>query len=156
MDWHLMFKSDYVTALELGDKTPTLTIEDVRIVKLEGEDGTSKDRGVVYFKETKRGWVLAKTNALCLSSMFGDDTNDWKGKHVTLFSQMVQVGKEKKPGIRVLGSPDIAAPRAVVIRLPRKKAFTMTMQKTGAKTETLPEQPADDVEGWEPGPEATA
>jgi hypothetical protein len=132
MDWHLLFKGDYVSALELGDKTPTLTIADVRIVKLEGEDGTAKDRGVVYFKETQRGWVLAKTNALCLASMFGDNTDDWKGRHVTLFATDVQVGKERKPGIRVKGSPDIAAPKDVIIRLPRKKAFTMRMQKTGA------------------------
>ena len=146
-----MFKSDYVTALELGDKTPTLTIDDVRIVKLEGEDGTSKDRGVVYFKETKRGWVLAKTNALCLSAMFGDNTDDWKGKHVTLFSQMVQVGKEKKPGIRVMGSPDLASPRSLVIRLPRKKAFTMTLQKTGAKSEPVAVAAPDKVDGWDAG-----
>ena len=149
MDWHLMFKGDYVTALELGDKTPTLTIDDVRIVKLEGEDGTAKDKGVVYFKETKRGWVMNRTNATCLAAMFGDDTNDWKGKHVTLFSQMVQVGKERKPGLRVKGSPDIAAPRTVMIHLPRKKPQPMVMQKTGAKADAAAEAVPDNVPGWE-------
>lgn len=133
MDWKLMFKGAYVSAVELGDKTPTLTISDVKIVKLEGEDGTVKDRGVVYFKETDRGWVLCKTNALCLAHMFGPDTDSWKGKHVTLFSMDVQVGREMKPGIRVYGSPDIAGPVEVAIKLPKRKAFTMKMAKTGAQ-----------------------
>jgi hypothetical protein len=132
VDWHLLFKSAYVSALELGEKTPTLTIADVKIVKLEGEDGTAKDRGVVYFKETDRGWVLCKTNAICLASMFGVNTDSWKGKHVTLFATDVQVGREMKPGIRVKGSPDIAEPIDVPIKLPKRKTFTMRMSKTGA------------------------
>jgi hypothetical protein len=95
--------------------------------------------------------------------MFGDNTDDWKGRHVTLFSQMVAVGKEKKPGIRVLGSPDIAAPKDVVIRLPRKKPFTMRLQKTGAPAGTGktvdPTQdlhPLPPVEDYEPGSEDVA
>jgi hypothetical protein len=136
MDWHLLFKGDYVSAVELGDKTPTLTIADVRIVKLEGEDGRIKDKGVVYFRETERGWVLNRTNATCLASMFGDNTDDWKGKHVTLKSEEVQVGKERKPGIRVKGSPDLAAPKDVMIRLPRKKPYALRMTKTGAEAES--------------------
>jgi hypothetical protein len=132
MLWQLMFKGAYVSAAELGEKTPTLTISDVKIVKLEGDDGTSKDRGVVYFKETDRGWVLCKTNALCLAQMFGPDTDSWKGKHVTLFSTKVSVGREMKDGIRVKGSPDLTAPVDLVIKLPKRKAFTMTLTKTGA------------------------
>jgi hypothetical protein len=127
-----MFKGAYVSAVELGEKTPTLTISDVKIVKLEGEDGTSKDRGVVYFKETDRGLVLCKTNALCLAQMFGPNTDSWRGKHVTLFSTKVSVGPEMKDGIRIKGSPDLAAPVDLVIKLPKRKAFTMTLTKTGA------------------------
>ena len=35
MNYKAMFKGDYIAAVELGDKTPTMTITDVRLVKLE-------------------------------------------------------------------------------------------------------------------------
>ena len=132
MDYRILFKGDYVSAVELGEKTPTLTIAGVKIVKLEGDDGRVKDRGVVSFKETDRGWVLCKTSAMCVAAMFGNETDGWIGKHVTLKSELVQVGPEKKPGIRVKGSPDIAAPVLVTIKLPKRKAYTVTLEKTGA------------------------
>jgi hypothetical protein len=151
MNWKLMFKGDYIAAVEMGDKTPTLTIKGVKLCKLEDDKGRQKDKGIVFFKEIDRGWVLCKTNAMCLARMFGDDTNDWTGKRVTLFSTLVQVGKEKQPGIRVKGSPDIAAPMTVEIKLPKKKPFPMRMQVTtkGAVAEPDPEptpEPESDAE----------
>jgi hypothetical protein len=142
MNWKLLFKGDYIAAVEMGDKTPTLTIKGVKLCKLEGEDGRQKDKGIVFFREIDRGWVLCKTNAMCLARMFGDDTNDWAGKRVTLFSTMVQVGKEKAAGIRVKGSPDLSSPMTVEIKLPRKKPVHMRMLVTGksaAAAEPTPE-----------------
>jgi hypothetical protein len=141
VNWKLMFKGEYIAAVEMGDKTPTLTIKGVKLCKLEDDKGRQKDKGIVFFKEIDRGWVLCKTNAMCLARMFGDDTNDWTGKRVTLFSTPVQVGKEKQPGIRVKGSPDLSSAMTVEIKLPKKKPFTMRMQVTakGAVAEPEPE-----------------
>jgi hypothetical protein len=121
MDYRALFKGEYISAVELGDKQPTLTIVDVKGLMLDEEDGKQKGKGLVVFKETDRGWVLNKTNAQCLAAMFGKDTNGWKGKRVTLCMKMVQVGRETEPGIRVKGSPDITAPVEAVIKLPRRK-----------------------------------
>lgn len=131
MDWRLMFPGGYFQAVEFGDSKPTFVISEVRICKLEGEDGRTKDKGVVFFEGKDRGWVLCKTNAICLAAMFGTDTSTWVGKSVTLYSTMVQVGKSKQPGIRVRGSPDLTEPLEVEIKLPRKKPTTVTMQATG-------------------------
>jgi len=131
MDWRLMFKGDYIQAVEFGDSKPTFKISEVRLCKLEGEDGRTKDKGVVFFEGKDRGWVLCKTNAICLAAMFGPDTSTWSGKRVTLYSAMVQVGKSKQPGIRVRGSPDIKESMQVEIKLPRKKPTMVTMQATG-------------------------
>lgn len=130
MDYRLLFKGDYISAVELGDKTPTLTVKGVDIAKLEGEDGRVRDRGVVRFAETDRGWVLCKTNAICLAAMFGNDTQEWTGKRVTLYGTEVQVGKGTAPGIRVKGSPDIAGPVDASIKLPKRRPFVMKLQKT--------------------------
>lgn len=131
MLWQAMFKGSYLAAVEFGNRQFTAEIESVKLVKLEAEDGSQKDKGVVYFKGHDRGWVLCKTNAMCVAAMFGDDTSAWVGKSVTLYSTMVQVGREKKPGIRVKGSPDLSAPVQCEVRLPRKKPFKVPLVPTG-------------------------
>jgi hypothetical protein len=130
MDWKLLFKGDNISAVEFLGKTPTLEIVDVKLCKLQQEDGREKDKGIVHFRETDRGWVLNRTNATCLAAMFGRDTDSWKGKRVTLFAADVQFGKERIPGIRVKGSPDIAEAIEVEVKLPRRRPVKMTMQVT--------------------------
>jgi hypothetical protein len=132
------FKGDYIAAVEFDGKTPTLTIDHVKVVQLEDDKGATKSRPVVYFHETKRGWVLCKTTALALSAMFTPETDTWTGKKVTLHAVDVQVGRETKPGIRVKGSPDLNADVVFELKLPKKKAQTVRLVKTGgaAKTET--------------------
>ncbi len=124
------FKGDYIAAVEFEGKTPTVTIDHVKLVKLEGEDGKLRERPVVYFRETPRGWVLCRTTAQALAAMFGNETDRWTGKRVTLHAVEVQVGREKKPGIRVKGSPDLTAPVSFELRLPRRKPQTITLVRT--------------------------
>jgi len=131
MNWKARFKGDYIAAVEFGERRPTFTIEKVETCKLEQEDGTQKDKGVIRFKETPRGWVFCKTTGFCLAAMFGDDDEKWVGKRVTLHAEPVQVGPKTEPGIRVSGSPDIDKPITVQIKLPKKKAFTVRLVPTG-------------------------
>lgn len=149
MNWKLMFKGDNIAATEMGDKQPTLTIKGAKPVTLENDKGREQTKALVSFKETERGWVLCKTNAMCLAGMFGEDTTSWAGKRVTLYAVEVQVGKTRAPGIRIRGSPDIKAPVDVEIKLPRKRPFTMRMQPTGngvaPATEPPDGEPPDDV-----------
>ncbi len=141
MNYKEFFKGDYIAAaeMELGKPT-TLTIKEVRKVRLEsmgpvdGEGGGEKkerDRGVVYFRETDRGWVLNRTNAECLVAMWGMETNAWLGKRVTLYATPVRVGKKTEPGIRVKGSPDLTAPMMATVQLPRRRPQQIELVPTG-------------------------
>lgn len=140
MDYRLMFKGDYIQAVEFGDKQPTMKIASVRLCKMDDEKkGRQVDKCVVFFEGKDRGWVICKTNAMCIAGMFGNDTTAWVGKRVTLYAALVSLGKDKVPGIRVKGSPDIGKPIDVEIKLPRKKASTMRMNVTGgARSEPDP------------------
>jgi hypothetical protein len=147
MDYRLMFKGDYIQAVEFGDKQPTVEIASVRLCKMDDEKkGRQVDKCVVFFKGRDRGWVICKTNAMCLAGMFGNDTTGWVGKRVTIYSTLVAFGKEKVPGIRVKGSPDISKPVEVTVKLPRKKPIVMRMQVTKPGAAPAPEP--------EPEPEA--
>jgi hypothetical protein len=139
VNWKARFKGDYISAVELADRMTTLTIASVQTCKLEQEDGRQKDKGVIWFKEIKRGWVYCKTTGFCLAAMFGEDDDKWSGHRVTLKSEMVQVGKEKQPGIRVAGSPELEKPIKVSIKLPKKKAFIVMLTKSGKDSGVLPD-----------------
>ena len=126
------FKGEYLTAVGFDGQTPTLTIDHVQLVDLEGEDGQARSKPVVYFREDSPGWVLCKTTAQALSAMFGAETDRWTGKRVTLHAIEVQVGAERKPGIRVKGSPDLTQPVTFELRMPRKKPQKVTLVPTEA------------------------
>jgi len=139
---------NFIAAIEFSGRTPTLTMARVVTEELEGEDGKKKRKVIVYFNEVKRGWVLCKTTALCLAEMFGTETDKWSGKRVTLYAADVQVGPERKPGIRIVGSPDIEKPIAFLLKLPKKKAQKVMLKPTGKGAQSTlsdPEpEPAED------------
>lgn len=158
MDYRLMFKGDHISAAEFAGKVPTLTIKDVRLVRMEDEKKGEREKGVVHFHETDRGWVINRTNAESLAHMFGPDTDHWAGKRVTLRAEQVRFGKETVPGIRVVGSPDIPKPVSFELKLPRKRPVKVTLQVTkaaarnGAPTPTPEPPPAEEPPDF---PEAT-
>lgn len=148
MDYALGFLSDYISASELiGKDDVTLTIGSVTLEKVEslkqGDDegqGKMKDRIVIRFKGTKsdRGWLLNKTNALCIVQMWGRETTAWIGKRITIYSTMVRVGSKMENGIRVKGSPDLAEPLTFSLKLPRKKPIPTTLVPTGKPQKDAP------------------
>ena len=131
---------EYIKADELGSThpaQPTWTIaqhglEEMASLK-PGAADKLVEKGVLRFKEIRPGWVMNKTNVACLVALFGEEVGDWHGKRVTLKTEY-QPGV-KKLGLRILGSPDIAAPVDVMIALPRKKPFKMTLVKTGGSAQ---------------------
>jgi hypothetical protein len=133
VNYRVMFKGDYISAVEFEGKEPTLTIAGVKIDKLESDDGKKKDKGIVRFKETDRCWVMNRTNAEALVAMWGTETDAWIGKQVTLFAMMVKVGPKSELGIRVKGSPSLTESLTFDLKLPRKKPTPMTLVPTKAQ-----------------------
>lgn len=155
-DWRAVAKGDFLAAVEFGERRPVFTISKIHKATLEvigkpgeiDDDGPKKvkDRLVVYFEQVHgRGWVLNRTNAECLATMFGTVTRGWVGKRVQLCAEMVQVGPKKDLGIRIVGSPDIDADIDAVINLPRRKPVKRLLR---ALRQDPPQQP---VRQREPG-----
>lgn len=44
---------------------------------------------------------LNRTNALTLSDAFGDDTDDWRGKHINVYRDMTMYNGKRVPCLRV-------------------------------------------------------
>lgn len=154
MHYEAMFKGDYIQAVEFNGKAPTLTITKLTFVDMEDDTGKTRSKGVLWFRETDRGWVMNRTNAQCLAAMFGHETDDWMGRRVTLVSEIVSVGKQKKLGIRVKGSPEIDRSIDATIVLPRRKPTTRRLVPTGRKAETsAPNEPEPSREPGDDGEE---
>lgn len=125
MDFDALFPGRFLKAGEFQGKAVTLTIAAVKVEDLEGDNG-SKTKGIVSFAESKRQLVLNRTNGECIKAMFGRNTDDWIGKRVTLYPAPY----EGDIAIRIKGSPDIEKSLTVEIKLPRKRPYNVTLEKT--------------------------
>lgn len=130
--WASFTPSEYITADDFDGKDVTLTITGLDKHDFEKDDGTHEKRGVVAFKETDKHWVLNVTNIQLLRAIW-PTPEDAVGHKVTLTSEKVRFGAETVLGIRVKGSPELSAPIAAIVKLPRRKAITRELLPTGKK-----------------------
>ena len=109
------FPSKYLSAEDLGDigTEVTVTIAQVMMEDMQTQ-GTVERKLMVSFAGASKKLVLNKTNAKAIAYLWGDDTDDWIGKRITLTVQSVQFKSDIVNAIRVkLVKPDDATPAAV-------------------------------------------
>jgi len=92
------FPSKYLKAADLDGKNHSAVIRDVVMEEMSQDDG---EKPVLYFENSERGLVLNKTNANSVKEIHGPDTDDWRGKSVTLYTVKVQYGAKMVDGIRI-------------------------------------------------------
>jgi hypothetical protein len=113
----------------------TLTIEEAKVERL-GQGKDAEDKVVLYFRETRKGLVMNKTNWKTLTDLLGsDDTDDWEGRQIQLYSTDVQFGLETMRGIRI---------RSKLPKPGKDQPATMTTAKGGASLPPSPNMVPDD------------
>lgn len=122
-----LYPGRFIKAADLKGKHVTVTIADVDLEDLEGEDGNAKTKCIISFRGAQKKLVACKTNGLCLREMFGVKLAQWVGKRVTLFESEWN----GEPCIRVWGSPDLPSNLDALISLPRRRPFRMTLHAVG-------------------------
>lgn len=139
MHYEKLLDSDYLKATDLDGKEITVKIGRLSKDLMSDEKKGEREKGVIYFDGKKKGWVLNRTNILCLVAMFGTETDGWLGKRVTLYPEIVTLAdKSKGPAIRVKGSPDLGGDIEADIKLPRRKAIKRRLYKTGNGSQGRP------------------
>jgi hypothetical protein len=92
------FPSKYLRAADLDGRQVTVEIAHVELEEV----GTGEEpKPVLYFQGKAKGVVLNKTNANVIATLYGDDTDDWTGQSVTLFSAHVDFQGRSVEAIRV-------------------------------------------------------
>lgn len=91
-----LLKSEDVT--DAGGEMP-VTIKSIDMKTFEGE-GTKETKPIMVFTNDHQ-MVVNKTNANALAEMFGDDTEAWIGKEITLIVAQVDFQGKQVPAIRI-------------------------------------------------------
>ena len=96
-----MYPSNLLKAADVTDAggEMLMKIASVEMKEFDQDGGGKETKPVMVFTDDKR-MVLNKTNANNLASMFGNDTDLWIGKEVTLISQDVSFADKIVPAIR--------------------------------------------------------
>jgi hypothetical protein len=91
------FPSKFVQASDLNGREVRLTIASLSFEKMTDQS----DKLCVYFRGTDKGLILNKTNASTIAEMYGDDTDSWIGKQITIFPTKVDFQGKRVDAIRV-------------------------------------------------------
>lgn len=99
-----VFSGEYLTAADLQGAEPSVVIASVELK--EFDDG---NKFLLTFQGKKKGLVANKTNSKRIAALYGDDTDEWIGREIVLYSDMVDFQGKSVEAIRVRG-PKKAAP----------------------------------------------
>ena len=101
MKMSLMFPSDFVKADDLDGRDVTKTIKSVTMDELTMSGGKKKTSPVIRFSDAEKKLVINKTNAKIIAGMYGNETDNWVGKKITMFPTETTFGAETVPCIRI-------------------------------------------------------
>jgi len=101
MKTSLMFPSDFVKAEDLDGKDVTKTIKAVNMDELTMAGGKKKTSPVIRFSDSKKKLVLNKTNCVTITKMYGNETDEWIDKKITMFPTETTFGADTVSCIRI-------------------------------------------------------
>jgi hypothetical protein len=105
-----MFATNLLKAADVTDAGGEMpaTIAKIEMKEFDNDSG-GKDRKPIIFFANDKQMVCNKTNGTTLGEMFGNETDDWIGKSITLIVQNVDFAGKSTPAIRIknLNSKDM-------------------------------------------------
>ena len=94
------FPSKYLKAEDIGKRRVVVTID--RIEMEEFDDGKKL---ILFFQGKQKGMVMNKTNSSNVAYLYGDETDDWTGKKIELFTMLVEFQGRQVPALRISSPP---------------------------------------------------
>ena len=104
MRYELIYPSKYIAGADLianGGKDVTLVIRQLTVDDLAYENDKTERRAVIEFERAKKKFVVNKTNLATIADLYGPETDNWKGKPITLFTMRVKAFGKMWDAIRI-------------------------------------------------------
>lgn len=100
MNVNQLFPSKWVKAPDLNGKRVPVTIRQVTIEEVQGDNGKEKVPAV-WFKGAAKALLMNKTIAMQIAALHGPETDGWVGKRITLYATKVKAFGKTHDVIRV-------------------------------------------------------
>ena len=95
-----MFPSKYLSASDLEQPTD-VKIESVEMETLQVPGKSPEDKPTITFAGDIKSLILNVTNKNTIEALYGDDTDGWVGKWITVHADKCQFNAKLVPCIRV-------------------------------------------------------
>jgi uncharacterized protein (DUF697 family) len=99
--WKSMTDRDYIFAFDLDGRDVVVTISKVVAGELASTGGRKTKKPIVYFDGKEKGLALNATNAKSIAALYGNYTEKWVGRSITIYPTTTQMGGETVECIRV-------------------------------------------------------
>ena len=115
------FPSNYLKSEDLMGRDHTVTMSHVAMEDI----GQSDHKPVLYFQGKQKGLVLNKTNANNIASQYGDETDMWAGRPITIFPSQTEYQGKTVPCIRIRLAGTMPTQQAPINNGPRDELGTL-------------------------------
>lgn len=95
-----IFPSRYFKAADLM-KPLTVQISSAELVEMKNMAGELVDRLVIGFHNQKKRLVVNRTNYDAIADLHGDNTNQWAGQQIQLYTDKIHAGGKLWACVRV-------------------------------------------------------
>lgn len=112
------FPSTLLKVEDLAGKPVTLTMDHVELQELQGDRG-KETKPILSFRKTDKKMVVNSTNWNTISSLYGEESDNWVGQRITLVPREVDFKGKMTMAIRVsIKKPDAVAAAPVAKAAP--------------------------------------
>lgn len=98
-----LYPSKYLKADDVDEQGGEVAgiIKGVRLEEMQDSEGVKEDKPVLYFSNLPKGMALNRTNADRIAAVYGPETEEWRGKVVTLYTEQVTAFGKTTNAIRL-------------------------------------------------------
>ncbi len=135
------FPSKFLKASDIPDGSfVNVVVDHVAVEDVAGNNDPDDRKPVLYFRGKQKGMVLNKTNSTSISQAYGDETDDWGGKPLLLYSTETLFQGSNVPCLRV------KIPKGAAAQSPARQPAREPVGAGAPATKPAPEQPFGDEE----------
>jgi len=100
-DFRTMYESEFLYHFDLQERDVVVTIARCTPGEITGRGGKKSKKPLLYFQGKEKALALCKTNGRTIAALYGNKTEAWAGKRITLYSTTTTFGADTVGCIRI-------------------------------------------------------
>jgi hypothetical protein len=134
------FPSNYLKAADLQGRQVRVTID--RVIM---EDVGDESKMALYFVGKDKGMICNRTNAGSIEALYSDETDEWIGKDIILYSTKVSYQGSMVPAIRIMPPPQPSTLSPEQVQRLQQAREQLQHPAPPAPSQMLNGKPTDDI-----------